>query len=133
MTGFKLQFSDCRSDCSTTCATMLPENVIGFFKKMGQTGLFFCLFSFFSHDKYSTNNINEKAQMACMGLEPRAAGWQAQTIPLSYVIVKFREHYPARHGIKHWFKVKEGAKTSLMMFTFISCLEISSFCIIRST
>ena len=44
----------------------------------------FCLFSFFSHDKYSANTINEKTQMACLGLEPRAAGWQAQTNPLSY-------------------------------------------------
>ena len=51
---------------------------------MGQTWPLFCLFSFFSHDKYSTNTINEKAQMACLGLEPRAAGWQGQTNPLSY-------------------------------------------------
>ena len=31
------------------------------FFKMGQTRPLFCLFSFFSHDKYSTNTINEKA------------------------------------------------------------------------
>ena len=29
--------------------------------KMGYTWPLFCLFSFFSHDKYSTNTINEKA------------------------------------------------------------------------
>ena len=28
---------------------------------LGQTRPLFCLFSFFSHDKYSTNTINEKA------------------------------------------------------------------------
>ena len=44
----------------------------------------FCLFSFFSYDKYSANTINEKVQMACLGLEPGAAKWQAQTNPLSY-------------------------------------------------
>ena len=35
--------------------------IILFLKKMGQTRPLFCLFSFFSHDKYSTNTINEKA------------------------------------------------------------------------
>ena len=33
------------------------------------------LFSFFSHDKYSTHTINEKALMACLGLKPGVAGW----------------------------------------------------------
>ena len=32
-----------------------------FFKKMDQTWPLFVLFSFFSHDKYSTNTVNEKA------------------------------------------------------------------------
>ena len=33
----------------------------------------FCLLLFFSHEKYSTNSINEKAQMVCLGLN---LGWQ---------------------------------------------------------
>ena len=32
-----------------------------FFLKNGPNPTSFCLFSFFSHDKYSTNTINEKA------------------------------------------------------------------------
>ena len=28
-----------------------------------------------AYDKYSTNTINEKAYIACLGLEPRVAGW----------------------------------------------------------
>ena len=31
-----------------------------FFKKNGSNPASFCLFSFFSHDKYSANTINEK-------------------------------------------------------------------------
>ena len=42
--------------------------------KMGQTQPLFCLFSFFSHDKYTINTIIEKAQMLCLGLEPGVAG-----------------------------------------------------------
>ena len=29
----------------------------------------------FSQDKYSTNTVNEKVELACLGLEPGAAGW----------------------------------------------------------
>ena len=59
----------------------LPVNY--FFKK-GPNPASFCLFSFFSHDKYSTYTINKKALMACLGLVPGAVGWQAQANPLSY-------------------------------------------------
>ena len=59
-----------------------------FLKKNGPNPASFCLFSFFSqhNDNYSTNlTINEiKAQMVCLGFEPGAAGWKAQTDPLSY-------------------------------------------------
>ena len=50
----------------------------------GPNPAYFCLFSFFSHNKYSTNTIIQKAQVVCLGLEPGAAGWQAQANPLSY-------------------------------------------------
>jgi len=30
-----------------------------------------------------------KAQMVCLGLEPRAAGWKAQTNPMSYGAIPF--------------------------------------------
>ena len=46
-----------------------------FFFLNGPNPASFCLFSLFSHDKYSTNTVNEKAQMACLGLELGAAGW----------------------------------------------------------
>ena len=49
--------------------------VICFLKKNGPNPASFCLFLLFSHDKYSTNTINEKVLMACLGLEPGAAGW----------------------------------------------------------
>ena len=51
-----------------------PEEKIIFLKN-GPYPAFFCSFSLFSHDKYSTNTVNEKAQMACLGLELGAAGW----------------------------------------------------------
>ena len=45
-----------------------------FFIKWAKPGLF-CLFLFFSHDKYSTNlKIKIKVYMVCLGLEPRGAG-----------------------------------------------------------
>ena len=34
---------------------------------MGQTRPLFCLFSFFSHDKYSTNTINDKSIDGVLG------------------------------------------------------------------
>ena len=40
---------------------------------------FFCLFSSFQHKFKLT-----KAWLVCLGFELRAAGWKAQTIPLSY-------------------------------------------------
>ena len=56
----------------------------------------FCLFSFFSRDKYSTNwTKNDKSidgvletqtrggRMVCLGLKPGVAGWWAQINPLS--------------------------------------------------
>ena len=46
-----------------------------FFEKNAPNPASFCLFLLFSHDKYSTNTINEKALMACLGLKPGAAGW----------------------------------------------------------
>ena len=56
-----------------------------FFKKMGQTLSLFCLFSFFSLGKYSTNlTIIIKAKMECLGLKTGAERWQAQTNPRSY-------------------------------------------------
>ena len=48
---------------------------------------FLFIFVLFSHckDKYNTNLIiNDKAWMVCLGVEPGAAGWKAQTNPLSY-------------------------------------------------
>ena len=47
----------------------------------------FCLFSSFSrhNDKYRTKFDHLEAQMVCLGFEPRTAGWQAQTNPMSYV------------------------------------------------
>ena len=35
----------------------------------------FCLFSFFSNDKYSTNTINEKSVDGVLGTRTGAAGW----------------------------------------------------------
>ena len=56
--------------------------------KNGPNPASFCLFLFFSqyNDNYSTNlTINDiKAQMVCLGFEPRVAGWKAQMDPLSY-------------------------------------------------
>ena len=46
-----------------------------------------CLFSFFSQckDKSGTNlTKHDKSVGYVLGLEPRAAGWKAQTNPLSY-------------------------------------------------
>ena len=48
-----------------TSAQMLTKRrgkfVLIFFKKNGPNPASFCLFLLFSHDKYSTNTINEKA------------------------------------------------------------------------
>ena len=52
-------------------------------KKWAKPGSF-CLFSFFSHEKYSSNTINEKSVDGVLGTRTRAAGWQVQTNPLSY-------------------------------------------------
>ena len=61
-----------------------------FFKNGPNPGHFFCLFSFFSHDKYSTNTINEKSCIWCAwDSNSRAAGWKAQTNPLSYATKVF--------------------------------------------
>ena len=57
---------------------------LSYFFLNGPNPASFCLFSFFSHDKCSTNTTNEKAQMVCLGFEPGAVGWQAYTNPLSY-------------------------------------------------
>ena len=35
----------------------------------------FCLFSFFSHDKYSANTINDKRVDSVLGTRTRVAGW----------------------------------------------------------
>ena len=51
-----------------------------FFKKMGQSRPLFVYFRHF----LITISIIEKAQMVCLGFEPGAAGWQAQTKPRSY-------------------------------------------------
>ena len=49
---------------------------VGSSKKVGQSRPLFVYFSFFSHDKYSTNmTINDKAEMVCLRLEPGAAEW----------------------------------------------------------
>ena len=49
---------------------------VGSSKKVGQSRPLFVYFSFFSHDKYSTNmTINDKAEMVCLRLEPGAAVW----------------------------------------------------------
>ena len=42
-----------------------------FFKKWAKPSLFFCLLSFFSHDKYSTNTINEKSIEGVLGTRTR--------------------------------------------------------------
>ena len=47
----------------------------------------FCLFSSFPQFKCKLM----KAQMVCMGLVPRAAGWKAQTNPLSYGDTQFAD------------------------------------------
>ena len=43
-----------------------------FLKKWTKPGLF-CLFLFFSHDKYSTNNINEKSVDGVLGTRTRGS------------------------------------------------------------
>ena len=91
-----------------------------FFKKWTKPGLLLFLFSFFSHDKYSTNTINEKAQMACLGLKPGAVGWQVQTNPLSYGGTP--ERMCLMEALQQWLRVS--AKTTLFYHrlgqTFIS-------------
>ena len=42
-----------------------------FFKKTGLNPVSFCLFSFFSHDKYSTNTVNEKSVDGVLGTQTR--------------------------------------------------------------
>ena len=46
-----------------------------FFFKWSKPGLFLFLFSFFSHDKYSTNTINEKSVDGMLGTQTRVAEW----------------------------------------------------------
>ena len=41
---------------------------------MANPGLF-CLFSFFSLDKYGTNTINDQSVDGVLGFEPGAVGW----------------------------------------------------------
>ena len=53
-----------------------------FFKRAESRPLF--LFSFFLHDKYGTNTMYDKSIDGVLGTQTRAAGWQAQTNPLSY-------------------------------------------------
>ena len=55
--------------------------LVFFFLKMGQSRPLFVYF----HSFLVTISIQiEKAQMVCLGFEPGAAGWQAQTKPQSY-------------------------------------------------
>ena len=76
-----LFLKDLSKNILTTVASPNSWQLLGlfrkcnFFLKKGPNPTSFCLFSFFSHDRYSTNTINEKAYMACLGLEPGAAGW----------------------------------------------------------
>ena len=44
---------------------------IAYVKKNGPNPVSFCLFSFFSHDKYSTNTINEKSVDGVLGTRTR--------------------------------------------------------------
>ena len=66
------------------------QNIIGFFKKKtsrfflkkwANPGLFLSIFILFS---LQFQHKLKKVQMVCLGFEPGAAGWQAQTKPRSY-------------------------------------------------
>ena len=46
-----------------------------FFKKNGPNPASFYLFSFFSHDKYSTNLTIFESVDGVLGIRTRAAGW----------------------------------------------------------
>ena len=56
-----------------------------YFLKNGPNLASFCLFSFLSHDKHSTNlTINDKNIDGVLGTQTWAAGWLVQMNPLSY-------------------------------------------------
>ena len=55
-----------------------------FFKKWAKPGLFLLYFHSFQMTNIAQILYMKKVQMVCLGLEPGAAGWQAQTNPLGY-------------------------------------------------
>ena len=82
MTGLKPRLSGGFVQCAIAIAVVALPLPRYFFKKMDQTltsdsatsliarPIFFCLFSFFSHDKYSTNlTINDKSVHGVLGTQ----------------------------------------------------------------
>ena len=60
---------------------ILSLKAIGLFLKRANPGLFLFIFILFSLQfQYKL----KKAQMVCLGFEPRVSGWQTQTKPRSY-------------------------------------------------
>ena len=52
-------------------ANLLYNDLLFFFFLNGPNPAYFCLFSLFIQDKYSTNlTLNDKALIMCLGLEP---------------------------------------------------------------
>ena len=70
MTGFKLQISGVGSNHTTNLATTTAhQQFASFFLKNGPNTATFCLFSFLSHDKYSTNLIlNDESIDGVLGI-----------------------------------------------------------------
>ena len=64
MIGFEPGYSGVYSDCSLSCSTSTAQQ---FFFRNGPNPAYFCYFLFFSHDKYSTNTINDKSIDGVLG------------------------------------------------------------------
>ena len=61
----------------------IPNKSVAILFKKGQSRPLFCFY--FPPFPITISRIQiAKAQMVCLGIEPAAAGWQAQTIPQSY-------------------------------------------------
>ena len=98
-----------------------PQNRFELVFLNGQTRPLFVYFhSFRKTNRYSTNlTINFKVYMVCLGLEPRAAGWQAQTNLLSYLWQYSNRFRLLVSGFRHRFGWIFGARRSVGKLQFL--------------